>query len=97
MKNLQSISGIFFFALGAVYFCLAFFLQMDWVSPNFYVAFNILDVPFAFVALIYAATTIRQSLIDSEIESFFIHQAVSWLCIGLFFGVLYINYYLHSV
>lgn len=97
MKNLQFISGIFFFALGAVYFCIALLLQMDWVSSSFYVAFNILDVPFAFVALLYAGTTIKQSLIDSEIESFFIHQAVLWLCFGLFIGVLYINYYLHSV
>lgn len=94
LKNLQTVSGFFFFLLGSAYFCLALLLQNGYENPYFYVAFNTMDMPFAFVALLYAVSSMKMSFIEHDMESGFWNVFIILFAFALFSVVIYINFFL---
>lgn len=91
-KHIQGISGFFFFFLGGLYFCLALILNNGYSSPYLLVLFNILDVPFAIVSLLYAGSSLKVSFYENNIDSCFWNFIMYALGLGLFAIVFYINF-----
>ena len=69
MKNLQEVAGYFFFSIGSIYFLLALFVYYQMYYPHSQIIFNVLDIPFAFVALLYGASSLSVSLEENDIHS----------------------------
>ena len=62
IKNLHDISGFFFFVLAFAYVAMVLALRNSYLPDFFLSMMRILDLPFAFIALLYGASTLGMQL-----------------------------------
>lgn len=62
IKNLHDISSFFFFVMAFGYVTMILALRNAYFSDFFLALMRILDLPFAFVALLYGASTLAMQL-----------------------------------
>ena len=91
MKNLQEVAGYYFFSLGTSYFLIALFVYNKYALPHSQILFNVLDIPFAFIAISYGATSLIVSLEEHNIQSKIAVIAISASAFMLFCAVIAVN------
>lgn len=92
MKNLQTVSGVFFFCLGAIYFLLALVTYNQQFLPTSQILFNILDLPFALVALLYGGSSLWTALDEHQAQTTLSKTLILGLGIVIFSTLLVINF-----
>jgi len=93
IKNLHDVSAIYFFILALAYVFMVLAFRNDYMASFFLDIMRILDIPFAFVSLIYGGSTLALQLnMDRE-------EGISpWViiifagCLLLFAGVVFLNF-----
>ncbi len=94
-KNIQEVSGYFFFSIGIIYFLLALFVYNKVYLPKSYILFNIIDIPFAFVSLLYVSTSICLYLDKSIYKNY---KILIFITACLLLGIIiYINIVLPDI
>ncbi len=93
IQNLHDVSAIYFFLLALAYVAMALAFRNDYMGEFFLSIMRILDMPFAFVSLMYGGTTLAIQL-DMEKEE----GTSPWVivifavCLVLFAGVVFLNF-----
>jgi hypothetical protein len=97
MKNLQEVAGYYFFGLGITYFLLALFVYNKLYLPQSEVVFNVLEIPFTFVALLYGASSLCLSLEENDLYSSTAATLVFSLAGVVLVGVISLNLFFPDV
>ncbi len=92
MKNLQTVSGYFFFGIGSAYFLLALFAYNKMFFPQSQILFNVFDLPFAFVALLYGGSSLWITLDESKIKSSFPKFILLFWGVVIFAAIVVVNF-----
>jgi len=93
IKNLHDVSAIYFFILALAYVFMVLAFRNDYLADFFLSIMRILDIPFAFVALMYGGTTLALQLNLEREEG-----TSPWVIIifagalALFAGVVFVNF-----
>ena len=94
IKNLHDVSSILFFLMALAYVAMILAFRNDYMTDFFLSLMRILDMPLAFVSLIYGGSTLALQLNmekeEGEISPWVIIIFV--LCLTLFAGVAFINF-----
>ena len=95
IKNLPSVSSFYFFVFAFTYVVMVLALRNGFLADFFLAIMRILDIPFAFVSLLYAGTTLVLQINVGKDEE----KALSpWVlviltaCLLLFGIVVFINF-----
>lgn len=93
IKNLHDISAIYFFLLAFFYVAMILAFRNDFMGEFVLSLMRILDIPFAFIALMYGGSTLALQLnMDRE------EGTSPWVivifagCLLLFAGVVFMNF-----
>ncbi len=94
IKNLHGVSGFIFFVLALSYVVMVLALRNGFMADFFLVIMRILDIPFAFVSLLYGGSTLAMQVGANKEED----ASSSWLliifllCLILFGAVVFVNF-----
>lgn len=95
LKNLHEVSAFYFFLLAFAYVLLALAYRNDMAADVSMMLMRILDMPFAFVALLYGGTTLYLQMQPGEGEQ---EETSPWImvifaaCLLLFGLVVFVNF-----
>jgi len=95
LKNLQDASSFWFFVLAFFYVAMVLALRNGYLADFFLSLMRILDLPFAFIALLYGGTTLTLQLNfdqTDEMRSFGWMLSIFILCLLLFGAVIIMNF-----
>jgi hypothetical protein len=95
IKSLHSVSSVYFFILAFAYVVMVLAFRNGFMADFFLALMRILDIPFAFVSLLYGGTTLAlQMNVGRDEES----RTSSWaiiiflIALVLFAGVVFVNF-----
>lgn len=94
IKNLHDVSSILFFLMAFAYVAMILAFRNDYMADFFLSLMRILDMPLAFVSLMYGGSTLALQLNMEKEEG----ETSPWviiifvLCLALFAGVAFINF-----
>lgn len=91
LKNIQNISGLFFYLLGLIIFGLILMIHNGFYAELPVIILKSLDLPFMFVALLYGLSGFRLSLGD-ELKSDTIDAVLIFGGVFAFMAMLYLNF-----
>lgn len=95
IKNLHSVSAFYFFVLAMAYMIMVLAFRNGFLAEFFFAIMRILDIPFAFVSLLYGGTTLVIQINSNRREE---EGSSPWVlviflvCLLLFGGVVFINF-----
>lgn len=94
IKNLHGVSGFFFFVLAMSYVVMVLALRNGFMADFFLAIMRILDIPFAFISLLYGGSTLALQINASKDED----ASSPWLliifvaCLLLLGVVVFVNF-----
>lgn len=91
LKNLQIVTGLFFYLLGAICFLLIFFLHNQFFGDLPLLILKTLDLPFAFNSLLYGGLSLRFAL-GENVKSDMLDAVLMFLGVFIFAVVVYLNF-----
>ena len=93
IKNLHDVSAIYFFILALAYVAMVLAFRNDYMGEFFLSIMRILDIPFAFVSLMYGGTTLALQLNMDREEGTSPWAIIIFAgCLVLFAGVVFLNF-----
>lgn len=95
IKSLHSVSSIYFFVLALAYVVMVLAFRNDFMADFFLALMRILDIPFAFVSLLYGGTTLALQMTVERDEEAGLSPwilVVFFVCLLLFAGVVFVNF-----
>ncbi len=95
IKSLHSVSSAYFFALALTYVVMVLAFRNGYMAEFFLALMRIMDIPFAFVSLLYGGSTLALQInmgVDEEGGSSPWTMAVLAVCLILFGIVVFINF-----
>lgn len=95
IKNLHDVSSFYFFVLAFFYIGMTLALRNGYLADLFLGLMRILDLPFAFIALLYGGTTLALQLNfnqEGQVKSSGWVLIISIVCLLLFTSVAIINF-----
>jgi hypothetical protein len=95
IKSLHSVSSVYFFILALTYVVMALAFRNGFMADFFLAIMRILDIPFAFVSLLYGGSTLALQVNlgrDAETGSSPWVLIVFVFCLILFAGVVFVNF-----
>jgi len=96
IKNLHSVSSVYFFIFALAYAAMALAFRNDFLAEFFLDIMRISDIPFAFVSLLYGFSTLAMQMnVGKEDESNGISPwflIIITICLLMFGSVVFINF-----
>ncbi len=95
IKNLNTVSQFLFFLMAFLYIALVLAFRNGFMADLNVVLMRVLDLPFAFIALVYGGSTLAlQFSFDKggNLKSFGWSVGIFVVCLGLFTTVAIINF-----
>jgi len=95
IKNLHSVASVYFFIFALAYGVMALAFRNAFMAEFFLDIMRILDIPFAFVSLLYGFSTLALQLNLEKDESGGVSPwilVILTVCLLLFGGVIFINF-----
>lgn len=91
LKNLQIVTGVFFYLFGFVFFILALLIHNQFNGNTPLILLKTLDLPFAFIALLYGGLSLRSAL-GENIKSDMLDAVLMFIGVFLFALIVYLNF-----
>lgn len=95
IKSLHDVSSFYFFVLALAYVVMVLAFRNDFMADFFLAIMRILDIPFAFVSLLYGFSTLALQINTGREEEAGISPwilVIFVICLILFGGVVFINF-----
>lgn len=95
MKNLHSIASVYFFVFALAYAGMALAFRNGFWAEFFLDIMRLLEVPFAFVSLLYGFSTLALQISGSRVKDNGISPwilVILVVCLLLFGAVLFVNF-----
>jgi len=95
IKNLHGVSSFYFFVLALAYAVMVLALRNGFLADFFLAIMRILDIPFAFVSLLYAGTTLMLQINSGKDEESGMSPwvlVIFIVCLLLFGVVVFVNF-----
>ena len=95
IKSLHSVSSVYFFTLALAYVAMVLAFRNDFMSDFFLALMRILDIPFAFISLLYGGTTLALQMNMGREEDAGVSPwilVIFVICLLLFGGVVFMNF-----
>lgn len=91
IKNLHSVSLIFFFILGLLHFISGMLFNNGYLQNVTYLINNSVDIPFALSATIYLLSSIKFFLLNKNFKSNILDKVLIIIFIFVFISLIYFN------
>jgi hypothetical protein len=92
IKNLHDVSAIYFFLFAFIYVTLALFLRNGYYTGFSVEIMKLIDIPFAFISLLYGGTSLTLQLENDEETLSPWVIVIFAICLLLFGGVVFVNF-----
>lgn len=95
IKSLHSVSSVYFFILALAYVIMVLAFRNGFMADFFLALMRIMDIPFAFVSLLYGGTTLALQINlgrDEESGSSPWILVILTVCLILFGAVVFVNF-----
>lgn len=95
IKNLHSVSSVYFFIFALIYAGMALAFRNGFLAEFFLDLMRILDIPFAFVGLLYGFSTLAIQISTSKEENSGLSPwilVILVVCLLLFGAVVFVNF-----
>ncbi|MBU0705978.1 hypothetical protein KJ657_01735 [Patescibacteria group bacterium] len=95
IKSLHSVSSVYFFILAFAYIVMVLAFRNGFMADFFFALMRILDIPFAFVSLMYGFTTLALQINIGRDEESSLSPwilVVLTICLILFGAVVFVNF-----
>jgi len=95
IKSLHSVSSFYFFVLALAYIVMVLAFRNDFMADFFLAIMRIMDIPFAFVSLLYGFSTLALQMNIGRNEEDGISPWILVIlvaCLILFGGVVFVNF-----
>ncbi len=95
IKNLHSVSSVYFFILALIYIVMVLAFRNGFLADFFLALMRIMDIPFAFVSLLYGGSTLALQMNMGREED---EGSSPWIlvvlavCLLLFGAVVFANF-----
>lgn len=95
IKSLHDVSAFYFFVLAFAYVVMVLAFRNDYMADFFLAIMRIMDIPFAFVSLLYGFSTLAIQINSSGDEDVGVNPwilVVLVFCLILFGAVVFVNF-----
>ncbi len=95
IKSLHSISSVYFFVFALLYVVMVLAFRNGYMAEFLLAVMRIMDIPFAFVSLLYGGSTLALQINmgrDEESGTSPWTLVVLTICLILFAGVVFVNF-----
>ena len=95
IKSLHDVSSFYFFLLAFAYVVMVLAFRNDFMADFFLAIMRILDIPFAFVSLLYGFSTLALQISAGREEEAGVSPwilVILVICLLLFGGVVFVNF-----
>ena len=95
IKSLHDVSSFYFFVLALAYVVMVLAFRNDFMADFFLAIMRILDIPFAFVSLLYGFSTLALQINTGRDPEAGISPwilVILVVCLMLFGGVVFVNF-----
>lgn len=97
LKNIQKVSLIFFVVLGLAHIVSGLMAENNYSEAIATIINKTLDIPFAFVALIYGAVSLKLSIAREDTKNTILNVVLLLGIIGIIGTLIYINFFIPDI